>query len=99
MSDKVGRINQWSIRLMLASLFFTIIASYPALTRFIILSLRRYIRRRSQEKNNCCWSKFRPSMRWDCDRKEDGFMMQWALVSLQIEQQPLLASGTVVLSV
>jgi hypothetical protein len=30
---------------------------------------------------------------------EDGFMMQWAQVSLQIEQQPLLASGTVVLSV
>ena len=29
MSDKVGRINQWSICLMLASLFFTIIASYP----------------------------------------------------------------------
>ncbi|KAL2457138.1 Uncharacterized protein Fot_56549 [Forsythia ovata] len=43
-------------------------------------------------------SKFRPSMRWDCDRMEDGFMMQWAQVSLQIEQQPLLASGTVVLS-
>lgn len=30
---------------------------------------------------------------------EDGFMMQWAQVSLQIEQQSLLASGTVVLSV
>lgn len=30
MSDKVGRINQWSTCLMLASLFFTIIASYPA---------------------------------------------------------------------
>lgn len=29
MSDKVGRINQWSTCLMLASLFFTIIASYP----------------------------------------------------------------------